>query len=128
MAGDDQALHEQAFGAEQSVIGSMLIDDKTVGLVVSELSEDDFQLEACRVLFRAFRALYLQDAVMDPVSVLAAAGQESDGSMRRYVMELMTWTSTAANIDEYIRQVKTEALKLRVRQIGRELLALDDAE
>ena len=74
--------------AEQSVIGSMLIDDKTVGLVVSELSEDDFQLEACRVLFRAFRALYLQDAVMDPVSVLAAAGRESDESMRRYPIDV----------------------------------------
>lgn len=128
MAGDDGALYGQVFGAEQSVIGSMLIDDKTVGLAVSELSEDDFRLEACRVLFRAFRALYLQDAVMDPVSVLAAAGREGDESMRRYVMELMSWTSTAANIDAYIRQVKTEALKLRVHQIGRELQALDDAE
>ena len=127
MAGDNGTLYGQVFGAEQSVIGSMLLDDETVGLAVSELSEDDFSLEACRILFRAFRTLYLQDAVMDPVSVLAAAGREGDESMRRYMMELMSWTSTAANIAEYIRQVKTEALKLRVHQIGRELLALDTA-
>ena len=50
MAGDNNTLYEQVLGAEQSVIGSMLIDPKTVGLVVAELSEEDFSLEATRNL------------------------------------------------------------------------------
>ena len=72
MAGDNNTLYEQVLGAEQSVIGSMLIDPKTVGLVVAELSEEDFSLEATRNLFRAFRKLYLENRIMDPVTVLAA--------------------------------------------------------
>ena len=99
MAGDNNTLYEQVLGAEQSVIGSMLIDPKTVGLVVAELSEEDFSLEATRNLFRAFRKLYLENRIMDPVTVLAAIGPQ-DASMRSYVMELMDRTLTPANIVE----------------------------
>ena len=121
MAGDNNTLYEQVLGAEQSVIGSMLIDPKTVGLVVAELSEDDFSLEITRTLFRAFRKLYLGNRIMDPVTVLAAIGPQ-DASMRSYVMELMDRTLTPANIVEYIEQVKRESLRLRLQNIGRELL------
>ena len=121
MAGDNNTLYEQVLGAEQSVIGSMLIDPKTVGLVVAELSEEDFSLEATRNLFRAFRKLYLENRIMDPVTVLAAIGPQ-DASMRSYVMELMDRTLTPANIVEYIEQVKRESLRLRLQNIGRELL------
>ena len=121
MAGDNNTLYEQVLGAEQSVIGSMLIDPKTVGLVVAELSEEDFSLEATRNLFRAFRKLYLENRIMDPVTVLAAIGPQ-DASMRSYVMELMDRTLTPANIAEYIEQVKRESLRLRLQNIGRELL------
>lgn len=121
MAGDNNTLYEQVLGAEQSVIGSMLIDPKTVGLVVAELSEEDFSLEATRNLFRVFRKLYLENRIMDPVTVLAAIGPQ-DASMRSYVMELMDRTLTPANIVEYIEQVKRESLRLRLQNIGRELL------
>ena len=43
MVGDEQIFAREAIlGAEQSVLGSMLIDPRTVGLVVEELNEDDF--------------------------------------------------------------------------------------
>ena len=118
MAGDNNTLYEQVLGAEQSVIGSMLIGPKTVGLV---LQPEDFSLEATRNLFRAFRKLYLENRIMDPVTVLAAIGPQ-DASMRSYVMELMDRTLTPANIAEYIEQVKRESLRLRLQNIGRELL------
>ncbi len=92
-----------------------------MGLVVAELSEEDFSLEATRNLFRAFRKLTLENRIMDPVTVLAAIGPQ-DASMRSYVMELMDRTLTPPNIVEYIEQVKRESLRLRLQNIGRELL------
>lgn len=123
MAGGEEELYQEAFGSEQSVIGSMLIDAKTVGLAVSELDETDFTLDACRMLFRAFRTLYFGDRPLDPVSVTNLAAPE-DAAMRRYAVELMDRTATAANISVYIQQVKEHTLRLRLRGIGRELMAL----
>ena len=121
--GEAEQLYQDAFGSEQSVIGSMLIDDKTVGLAVSELDETDFTLDACRMLFRAFRTLYFGDKPLDPVSVTHLAAPE-DAAMRRYAMELMDRTATAANISVYIQQVKEHTLRLRLRSIGKELMKL----
>lgn len=127
MAGVEGELYQEAFGAEQSVIGSMLLDGKTVGLAVSELDEADFTLEACRMLFRAFRTLYFGDKPLDPVSVTQLAAPE-DAAMRRYAVELMDRTATAANISVYIRQVKERTLRLHLRGIGRELMELEANE
>ena len=127
MAGDNTPRRDQVFGAEQSVIGSMLIDSQVVGLAVSELTEDDFRLEACRVLFRAFRTLYLKNSVMDPVTVLASIGPR-DETLRDYVMQLMEWTPTAAHISTYIQEVKAKSLFARQRNIGKAIAALEPGE
>lgn len=127
MAGDNAPLGDQVFGAEQSVIGSMLIDPQVVGLAVSELTEDDFRLEACRVLFRAFRTLYLKNSVMDPVTVLASIGPR-DETLRSYVMQLMEWTPTAAHISSYIQEVKAKSLAARQRSIGKAIAELEPGE
>lgn len=127
MAGDNTPLHDQVFGYEQSVIGSMLIDPRVVGLAVSELTEDDFRLEACRILFRAFRTLYLKNSVMDPITVLASIGPR-DETLRDYVMQLMEWTPTAAHISSYIEKVKQDSLNARQRSIGKAIAELEPGE
>ena len=68
MAGDER------FGvwAEQSVIGSMLIDPRVVGLVVSRLTEADFTMEANRLLFATFRDMFAHKQTIDPALVHAA--------------------------------------------------------
>ena len=55
--------------AQNSVIGSMLIDDKCVPLVLSKLREEDFIDPICRNFFRAIRSLSLAGKPVDPVTV-----------------------------------------------------------
>ena len=42
----ETAAYGRNIWAEQSVVGSMLIDARVVGLVMASLTEDDFLLEA----------------------------------------------------------------------------------
>lgn len=113
---------------EQSVIGSMLIDEKVVGLVVSELTEDDFTLPADKVLFRSFRKKHLAGEVIDPTTVLADAAP-GDRDMVRYARELMLYiTPTAANISEYIRLTREKTQRRKIHSIGLSLAALEQPQ
>ena len=127
MVGAKLSRREDTIGPEQSVIGSMLIDPAVVGLVMSELTEEDFLLEADRVLFRGFRSLYLADQVMDSVLVLNQAAPKDEG-MRAYVLQLMDITPTAANIRAYIAETKEQSRKEQLRRIGVALQNLERAE
>ena len=129
MAKDDLVFQrEELVGAEQSVIGSMLIDDKTVGLVVAALSDTDFTMNINRVLFRAVKALYLNNRVIDPVTILDEAGMSGDSSVRTYMLQLMDTTATASNINEYIALTRENSRKVRLRDIGRQMQELVHSE
>ena len=56
--------------AQQSVIGSMLLDDRCVPLVISKLTEDDFLDPTCRNFFRTIRGMAREGRPVDPVPVL----------------------------------------------------------
>ena len=53
--------------AEQSVIGSVLIDNGVMSDVCDVLVEEDFYDPACREIFRAIRELYRDAAPVDLV-------------------------------------------------------------
>lgn len=118
MASDEIASRN--IWAEQSVIGSMLIDPKVTGLVVANLTEADFLLDADQRLFRAFQARFAANQVLDPVVVCQDASP-GDAEMRAYVLRLMDSTPTAANVAAYIEQVRDNTRMSRIRDIGREL-------
>lgn len=109
--------------AEQSVIGSMLIDEKVVGLVVAELTEDDFTLNADKVLFRSFQKKHLAGEVIDSTTILANIAS-GDRDMVRYVRELIEITPTSANITEYIRLTRENTQRRKLNSIGLSLTAL----
>lgn len=127
MAGAELIRREDTIGPEQSVIGSMLIDPSVVGLVMSELTEEDFLLAADRVLFRGFRSLYMADQVIDPVLVLNQVAPKDDG-MRAYVLQLMDTTPTAANVRAYIAETRERSRREQLRRIGMALQSLEHAE
>lgn len=61
----ETAAYGRNIWAEQSVVGSMLIDARVVGLVMASLTETDFLLEADRRLFRAFQTRFAKDQTLD---------------------------------------------------------------
>ena len=97
--------------AEQSVVGSILLDPRCLPEVERSLRPEDLRLEADRVLYRAALALEREGGKLDPVTILAQAQKSGTELSRQYVLELMEITPTAANVGEYIRLVREDRLR-----------------
>ena len=117
------------FSAQLSVIGSMLIDDRCIPLVLSKLAPDDFVDGTCRATFSAIRKLVQEGRPVDPVTVVDAmkGGDKYTG----WVRDAMEITPTAANVESYIPMVRNSATLYRIREMADKILEcvdLEDAE
>lgn len=110
--------------AQQAVLGSMLIDEKTVGLVLQEVAPDDFTTGAYRQVFLAFRAQFASGAACDAVTVNARLGGKYD----KLLMELMEITPSSANVKSYIALLKQEARIYRLQDVAQRMLKTEDEE
>ena len=99
--------------AQNSVIGSMLLDDKCVPLVLSKLTEEDFIDPICRSFFRTIREMALEGS---PVDVVTVAGRMNAGSdYVRWAKEITDITPTAANVASYIPEEQRSERKSDVK-------------
>ncbi len=111
--------------AQQSVLGSCLIDNRAIGSVLFELSEDDFQ-DVNRTIFTIIREKYTTGKPVDPVSVLDALGGSTE--YRKYIVDLMDITPTAANVKTYASICREKSKVSRFRQLGEQLTAVESAK
>ena len=111
--------------AQQSVLGSCLIDSLAIGSVLFELSEDDFQ-DANRTIFTIIREKYTTGKPVDPVSVLDALGGSPE--YRKYIVELMDITPTSANVKTYAGICREKSKVSRFRQLGEQLAVVESAK
>ena len=102
--------------AEQSVVGSILLDPRCLPEVERSLRPEDLRLEADRALYRAALALEREGGKLDPVTILAQAQKSGTELSRQYVLELMEITPTAANVGEYITLASAREEKERADQ------------
>lgn len=111
--------------AQQSVLGSCLIDSRAIGSVLFELSEDDFQ-DVNRTIFTIIREKYTTGKPVDPVSVLDALGGSQE--YRKYIVDLMDITPTAANVKTYAAICREKSKVSRFRLLGEQLAAVESAK
>ena len=109
--------------AQQSVLGSCLLDDRCVSKIVFGLTEQDFA-EVYRTMYRAMRDMYTTGKAVDPVTVLAVIGPQYKDT----IVQLMEITPTAANIDAYIEIVRQQSRILQLRECGERLAAIDNED
>lgn len=111
--------------AQQSVLGSCLIDSRAIGSVLFELSEEDFQ-DVNRTIFTIIREKYTTGKPVDPVSVLDALGGSPE--YRKYIVDLMDITPTAANVKTYAAICREKSKVSRFRLLGEQLAAVESAK
>ena len=102
--------------AEQSVIGSMLIDIRCIPDVIEKLKADEFYIKINRDIFETVDKMFSFGEKIDPVTVLdqmKVRGVYADGS-DSYMAEILRVTPTAANVMEYVEIVKDTALRRRL--------------
>ena len=112
---DEQLLSRQmpqSLEAEQSVLGSILIDSRCVADVVGILKPEDFYLQQNQEIYKAIYEMFNYSQTIDPVTVLEKLrelGYYTDKS-RDYVLQLMEITPTAANVERYANIVRDKAM------------------
>jgi len=102
----------QSLEAEQSVLGSILIDGRCVPDVIGILRPEDFYLQQNREIYETVYTMFNFSETIDPVTVLdkmRELGFYHDNS-RDYIMQLMEITPTAANAVRYANIVKDKAM------------------
>jgi len=118
-------MDEKWIYAQQSVLGSVLIEPRCAGKIVFGIGPEDF-VDAYRTVYSAIRDLYTTGKAVDPVTVLDRIG--GGAAMRQFLAELMDITPTAANIDQYISICRECSRIYRYKQLGESLREISTAE
>lgn len=116
------APQDKLLEAQQAVLGAMLIDERVVGLVLSEATPDDFTSAACRLVFEAFRAQFSAGAPCDPITINDRLG----GGYTQALTELVAITPTSANVKSYLEILKRESRVARIKAIAAQMAAAED--
>lgn len=101
--------------AEQSVLGSMLLDASIVPKALAVVQAEDFQDATDRRLFEAARALFRDGSPVDPVTVLGKLGLDRDDDARKYVAGLLEATPTTRNWRSYAHLMHEAAVLSRIQ-------------
>ena len=102
----------QSLEAEQSVLGSILIDSRCVADIIGLLKPEDFFLPQNREIYETVYTMFNFSETIDPVTVLEKMRQLGvyHDNTRDYVQQLMEITPTAANAVRYANIVKDKAM------------------
>jgi len=116
--------------AEQSVLGSILIDKEAISFVTQILTFKDFYDNNHQIIFEAMTALYEERRPIDIVTLYnelkkKKLNHEINSS---YLTELVNVVPTAANVEHYARIIKNASTKRSLIKISSEItsLAFDD--
>ena len=125
MVVQDKLLQDKLLDAQAALLGAMLIDERTVGPALQEVTADDFVTPGYRTIFCAIQSIFGEGGHVDPVTVLARV----PGLQQDVLVQLMDITPTAAHFQDYAAILRQEARLYRLREIaGRIVEAGDEAE
>ncbi|MBQ4187760.1 MAG: replicative DNA helicase, partial [Firmicutes bacterium] len=111
--------------AEQSVLGSILIDQDAVAVAAENLRADDFYDPKHREIFEAVLDLYGNGQPVDLVTVktrLESRGTLENAGGMKYLGQIATAVPNSVYVRNYIRIVRERALYRRFIKLGNNIL------
>jgi replicative DNA helicase len=102
----------QSVEAEQSVIGSMIIDKYAISKVLEGLEEEDFYRDGHKVIYKTILDMFRNDIAVDLLTLLEYL--KSTDTLERaggvtYITELSSSVPTTANLSAYIKIVSDKS-------------------
>lgn len=114
-----------AYDAQAAVIGSLLLEpERLAGEIMQRLRPEDFADGSLRSLYAAARELWLEQARIDPVTLLDKAGS----AYHDLIAQVLQLTPTAANWESYAGIVKNNARLSKLRGVALRILECERAE
>jgi replicative DNA helicase len=129
MAADDISLERTLpnnLEAERSILGAILLDDKSLHVVVETLRREDFYLESHRHIFGKMLDLAAKSKAIDLVTLKDELQRTSDlerAGGAAYIAGLTDGLPRAVNIEHYADIVKEKSTLRRLIQISNEIMA-----
>jgi replicative DNA helicase len=108
-------------GAEQYVVGSLMLSTKAIWEVLDSLAPSDFYLPKHEVIVGAAARLAHQNQPIDPITLmdeLGRAGELDKAGGAEYLHVLHAAPSTATNVGYYVDIVKDRSLRRRLAIAG----------
>ncbi len=110
--------------AEQSLLGSILIDPNSVNKVADMISASDFYLEEHTQIYLAMQALFLANSDIDVVTLidmLVKKGIYDKSGGEQYIRLIAEVVPSSLNIEDYARIVKDKATLRRLINVCSEI-------
>ncbi|PRR81413.1 Replicative DNA helicase [Clostridium vincentii] len=102
----------QSIEAEQSVIGSMIIDKTAIAKVAEKLQDTDFYRDGHKIIYRAIFDMFKEDMAVDMLTLLehlkSSEQLEKAGGVT-YITEVSSSVPTTANLSSYIKIVEEKS-------------------
>ncbi len=99
--------------AEQSVLGSVLIDPQGLDTITGIISVDDFYLEEHKSIYSCMQGMYIKSKNIDVVTLideLVHQGVYDEAGGREYIRLIAETVPTASNIKDYANIVRDKAV------------------
>ncbi len=122
-----EKIQPQNIEAEQSVLGSIIIDSEAIIKVADILSPDDFYKPSHQKIYRACLTLYEKREPIDILSLsdeLEGKKQLEDVGGRTYIAHLANIVPTAANVKSYAQIVQKKSTLRRLISAAQKISSL----
>lgn len=106
--GDNLYNLESTQTAEQSVIGAIILDEKSLGLVIDIMRPEDFYFAELKLCYEAILELSRNDCPIDFVTVLnqvTASGNHDKNEMKKLLLGCTEITPAISNVQHYAKIV-----------------------
>lgn len=116
-------IQERCLNAQTSIIGSMLIDDRCIGDVLTTVSAEDFT-GTHKTVFSCIKQLFTAGEAVDPVIVSG----KLDKTYGDFLLQCIDVTPTAAHAMEYCKLLREDSRLLQLQDLGEQLRTVSDLD
>ena len=113
--------------AEQSVLGSILLEPTCFTTVLEHIKVDSFYREQNRAVFEAFTQLFAENTPIDAVTTINAlkgnSAFSSTEDAKVYIVSLMQVVPSAASVEHYCKIVEDKYIKRTLMAVAQEIIA-----
>ena len=116
----EEALRKMPFSmeAEQSVLGSIIIDPEKMRDIVTGLRAEDFYLEQHARIYDAMKSIFIRpECNLDEVTLLdelTRMGVYDEAGGKSYIMMLAQSVPSVSNLSDYVRIINEKAILRRL--------------
>ena len=115
----------QNIEAEQAVLGSVFFEQGAIKTILDKLHKEDFYHPQHQLIYEAMRELFQENVIIDQTTLsdrLDAQGFLARAGGFEYILDLVHFVPSSANLIHYINIVKDKSITRRIQDTCRKII------